>query len=244
MATPDRRDDESPHFDTTQWSLVLEAADRNAEESRAALAALCRTYWYPLYAYARSRMNDAHHAEDVTQDFFARLLERNLIAHADRDRGRFRSFLLTSFKNFLSNEWDKNRAMKRGGGRTVLSLDFAAADSRYQLDASRGLSPEQMFEKQWTLRLLDQVLERLREEYGEAGEDDFVILKDFIAGIPVDRGYSEAARLLGKSENATRAAVHRLRRKYRRMLREEIARTLGEPADVDSEIQSLFSTLR
>ncbi len=221
---------------------MLAAGDGEVRASREALTALCRIYWYPLYAYARRRTENAHDAEDVTQEFFTRLLETNLIARATPDRGRFRSFLLTSFRNFLANEWNKGRADKRGGGRKLLSLDLDTAESRYRQDVSPGLSPDQLFDRQWALSVLDQVLERLREESASAGRRDFEILKQFLSGAPADLGYADAARLLGKSENATRVAVHRLRLKYREFLREEIARTVDDPADVDREIRLLFSS--
>ena len=244
MSAGDSNSGKSAHFATTQWSLVLAAAHRSSPESRESLEALCSIYWYPLYAYARRRINSVHEAEDLTQEFFARLLEKNLVAIAAPARGRFRSFLLTSFKNFLANEWDKTQAKKRGSGQTPMSLDFVAAESWYPLEASPDLSPERLFEKQWVLSLLDQVLDRLRDECAAAGNgEQFEALKGFITGLPVDDSYKDMARRLGITENAAKVAVHRLRRKYRELMRAEIARTVAEPADVDDEICCLLATL-
>lgn len=231
----------SPAFATTQWSIVL-AAHRGAPDAREALASLCRVYWYPLYAYAKRRAGDEHEAQDLTQAFFSRLLEMNLVAVADPRRGRFRTFLLTTFKNFLANEWDKGQAKKRGGGQSLISLDFLEAESRYPIDS--GASPERLFEREWVLGLLDQVLNRLREEFAAAGKaEHFEILKEFISGLPPGGSYQEAGRRLGITDNAAKVAAHRLRQRYRVILRDEVARTVAAPGDVDDEIRSLFALL-
>jgi RNA polymerase sigma factor (sigma-70 family) len=244
MPTDPASHSKSSHFATTQWSIVAAAAHRSSPESQEALAALCQAYWHPLYVYARRCARNAHEAQDLTQDFFARLLERNLIAIADPQRGRFRSFLLTSFKNFLANEWDKQQSKKRGGGQMPISLDFAKAESRYPFEPSLDVSPERLFERQWVLSLLDQVLDRLCDECASAGKaETFDALKGFIAGLPDDGSYAEAARRLGITENAAKVAAHRFRRRYRELLREEIARTVAKPDEVDDEIRRLFATM-
>jgi RNA polymerase sigma-70 factor (ECF subfamily) len=244
MSSANHKDGGSVHFATTQWSLIIAAGQRSSRDSRAALAALCETYWRPLYAYARRRTPSVHDAQDQTQEFFVRLLEKDLLSVADPTRGRFRSFLLTSFKNFLSNEWDKAQAKKRGGGKTPISLDFVDAESRYSLEACADMDPEAQFEKQWILQVLDLVLERLHDECTAAGKaEQFDALKDFITGLPVGGSYSEAALRLGVTENAVQVAAHRLRHRYRELLREEISRTVAEPADVDDEIRCLVAVL-
>ncbi len=222
----------------------MAASNRCSATSREALAALCQTYWYPLYVYARRLTSNTHEAHDQTQEFFVRLLEKNMVAAADPARGRFRSFLLTSFKNFLANQWDRAQAKKRGGGQRLLDLDFIAASARYSLEASHELSPQRLYEKQWVLNLLDQVLDRLREECTASGKaEQFDALKEYIAGLPVDKTYHDAAGNLGISEGAAKVAAHRLRKRYREMLREEVARTVAEPTDVDDEIRFLFAAL-
>jgi RNA polymerase sigma factor (sigma-70 family) len=244
MSAKPNKQSQSQLFASTQWSLVLAAGHRSSPDSCDALAALCQAYWYPLYAYARRQIGNVHEAQDLTQSFFARLLEKNLVSIADPARGRFRSFLLTSFKNFLVNEWDKGQAKKRGDGVMPLSLDFAGAESRYPIEPSGGDSPERLFERQWVLSLLDHVLDRLRQESALAGKaDQFDALKDFISGLPVDGNYAEAAHRLGATENAAKVAAHRLRKRYRELLREEIGRTIVGPEEVDDEIRCLFAMM-
>lgn len=231
------------NFESTQWSLVLKAQHRTLGSAREALSTLCELYWYPLYAYARQRLQKDD-AQDVTQAFFVMLLEKELISKADPRRGRFRSFLLSSFQNFLANEWDRRNAQKRGGGLTAIHLDFSTAESHLQIEDPSGLSAEQIFEQQWLLRLLDQVLDRLGEEFDAAGQQgQFRCFKDFIGGSPSENAYSELARTLGATENAVRVAVHRFRKRYRTLLRNEIARTVADPGDVDDEISYLMSLI-
>jgi RNA polymerase sigma factor (sigma-70 family) len=220
------------------------AGHQSSPDSRRALESLCEAYWYPLYAYVRRRVPDVHEAQDLTQGFFASLLERDALAAADRERGRFRSFLLTSFKNFLSDEWDKANAQKRGGGRAAIPLNLGSGESRYSIEPADELSPERLYEKQWALTLLGQVLDRLRDELAAKGkEHQFQILKPFLGGEGEAGGYESAARSLGMSQAAARVAVHRLRRRYREILRAEIAETVAGPADVDDEIRSLRRAL-
>jgi RNA polymerase sigma-70 factor (ECF subfamily) len=187
-------------------------------------------------------VESADESQDLTQAYFAWLLEKNTVAAADRERGRFRAFLLTSLKNFLANEWEKQRAQKRGSGRAVLSLDFAAGESRFRSEPLDQLTPERLFDKQWALTLLEQVLGGLRQEYATAGQSrQFEVLKAFLAGSAA--GYAEAAAQLGLTENATRVAAHRLRQRYRERLRAEIAHTVDGPEEVDDEVRRLFEVL-
>ena len=228
-------------FATTQWSIVLAAGHDRHEGSLKALSRLCESYWYPLYAYVRRRTNEDE-ARDLTQSFFTQLLEKNTVAAADQTRGRFRAFLLTALKNFLANEWDKERAMKRGGGATLLSLDYEDGDSRLRIEPSAGETPEHLYERQWAMALLDRVLSHLREEYVAAGKErQFDLLKPFIIGSGED--YQVAANELGWTDNAARVAAHRLRTRYRELLRSEIAHTVASADDVDDEIRWLFQVL-
>jgi RNA polymerase sigma factor (sigma-70 family) len=228
------------HFEPTRWTVVLAAArEGGTPAGRAALAELCENYWYPLYAFVRRSGHARHDAEDLTQAFFARLLEKNTISGVGPEKGRFRSFLLAAIKHFLANEWDRSQAQKRGGGKVILSLDGAAGESRHPLEPATGLAPDLIFERQWALALLDRVLDRLAEEAAEK-PGHFAALKGFLT----DAGpgaTSEAARALGLSEGAVRVAVHRLRQRYRQLLRAEIAQTVADPAEVDAEIRRLFS---
>ncbi len=231
-------------FATTHWSLVVAARDRAAPEARDALAALCGLYWYPLYAFVRRQGHPADQAQDLTQGFFARLLEPDFFKAVDRSRGKFRSFLLAACKHYLANERDRARAVKRGGGRPVLSLDFAGADQRYHHEPAHQLTPERLFERRWALTLLDQVLTRLRQEFDEAGKAAvFQTLKGVLTGESGKVPYHDLAARLALSEGAVKVAVHRLRRRYRELLREEIARTLDDPGLVEEEIRDLFAAL-
>jgi RNA polymerase sigma-70 factor (ECF subfamily) len=231
-------------FAATRWSVVLAAGHRSSPDSRQALELLCAAYWYPLYTYVRRRVADVHQARDLTQEFFAVLLERNALEAADRERGRFRSFLLTSFKNFLADEWDKAKAQKRGGGRQAIPLDLESAESRYRLEPADELPPDRFFERQWALTLLAKVLDRLREEHVAKGKErQFDALKPLLAGEGEPGCYELAARTLGVSEGAAKVATHRMRRRYREILRAEIAETVSNPGEVDDEIRSLRSAL-
>jgi RNA polymerase sigma-70 factor (ECF subfamily) len=228
---------------TTRWSLVAAAKDPAAPHAREALAELCRLYWFPVYAYVRRRGHDHHAAQDLTQAFFARLLERNDLAAADRSRGRFRSYLLTSCQHFLSNERDRQMAKKRGGGRTRLPLDFADADGRYSREPADEQTPERAFDRQWALGLLDRAIGELRAEYADSGRAKlFDALKGCLAGgagVP----YADLAGQLGMTEGAMKVAVHRLRQRYRDRLRSVIADTVATPEEVDDEIRDLFAAL-
>lgn len=231
-------------FATTHWSQVLAARDRSVPQGREALAALCGTYWYPLYAYVRRQGFPQDEAEDLTQEFFARLLERDYLQAVDRAKGRFRCFLLAACKHFLANERDRSRAAKRGGGRAVLSLDVETAEARYRREPACALTPERLFEQRWALTVLDHVLGRLRDELVRAGKGKlFDKLKTALTGEKSAARQAQLADDLGMSVGAVKVAVHRLRRRYRDLLREEISHTLDDPAQVEEEIRDLFAAL-
>jgi RNA polymerase sigma-70 factor (ECF subfamily) len=231
-------------FATTQWSLVLSAGERQDASAEAALATLCERYWYPLYAFVRRRGYDAHHAQDLTQAFFVRLLEKNILAAASPERGRFRTFLLTALKHFLANEWDFDHAQKRGGDRHQLALDYAAGESRWSFEPVDLLTPERAFERQWALTLLDTVIARLQDELAQAGKGrQFELLKGTLLGERAAGAYTTAAAELDLSEDTVRQAAHRLRKRFRELLRAEVAQTVAAPGEVDEEIQSLFAAL-
>ena len=239
------RDDHRQQFATTHWSVVLAAGQDSSPTSRAALAQLCEVYWYPLYAYVRRQGHDAATSADLTQGFFASLLERQDLRKVQRERGRFRSFLLASIKHFLINEWDRAGAAKRGGRVAHLSIDFSAADSRYRLEPYHERTPEAVFEKQWALTLLARVQEALRSESANAERlEQYDRLQIYLAGERQAATYQEVAEELGMSEGAVKVAVHRMRQRFREILREEIAHTVTSPDEIDGEIQSLFEALR
>ncbi len=235
---------DSEEFVSTRWSLVLAAGQTEQPDSREALAHLCQSYWYPLYAYVRRRINDPHEAQDVIQEFFSHLLERNTFAVADPERGRFRAFLLTSLRNFLADYWDKGRAKKRGGGQPNLSLDFETAKSLYAIEPVDEETPDRLYDRRWAITLLDLVMTRLREALVRVGKEPyFEQLQPFLSGGRPDTSYAKVARELGISEGAAMVAAHRLRRRYRDLLRAEIMQTVASPEDVDDEIRSLFACL-
>jgi RNA polymerase sigma-70 factor (ECF subfamily) len=231
-------------FAATRWTLVLTAAKGSASSSAAdALAELCSTYWYPLYAYLRRRGHDPHDAEDLTQSFFAHLLAKQFLAKADREKGKFRAFLLASLKNFLADERDRATAQKRGGGRPTIPLDSLAAETRYRLEPADELTPDKLYEKQWALALLEQVLARLRDEMTAEGKAAlFEALRSVLTGGQTS-SYAEIAKELRMTEGAVKIAAHRLRRHYRELLREEIAHTVAGPEEVEDEIRYLLSCL-
>ncbi len=243
--SPNRPDDAVPAgnaaFQTTHWSLVLAAGQVSSAESHQALSQLCENYWWPLYAYVRRRTADPHKAQDLAQAFFAKLLEKNYVQTADPQKGRFRAFLLTALKRFMANEWDKEQAQKRGGGHTVLSLDFNEGERRIALEPADNLTPERLFDRNWVTTLLDRVVGQLRDEYRDAGKgDQFQQLKEFLAPHGRDASYADVAEKLGITAGAARVAAHRMRSRYRELFRQEIAQTVADPADVEDEIRSLF----
>jgi len=234
-----------PVFATTHWSLVLSARDPRSPQSADALEKLCRAYWYPLYAYARRAGQSKENAEDLTQAFFARLLEKKFLDAAEPERGRFRSFLLVALKRFMANEWDRERAQKRGGGRTHVPLDTELAERKFQAETAAGeTSPDHLYDRRWALTLLAQTMARLRGEFAAAGKTgEFEKLKSFLTADKREIGYATVAGELGTAESALRVAVHRLRKRYRELFREEITHTLAEGEDVDAELRHLLTVL-
>jgi len=245
-------------FATTRWTVVLTAGRRTTPQADAALEELCRTYWYPLYAYVRHQGHSKEDAEDLTQAFFARFLEKNYLEGLSSEKGRFRAFLLAALKHFLANEWDRAARQKRGGGAKLLSLDWQDGETRYQAGGAAAgtdsqfpngrklvsvpAAPEKLYDRAWAVTLLERVVARLREEHAAAGKARlFEQLKPFLmVGRVGNPPYAQAAAELGLSEGAARVAVHRLRRRYRELLRDEIAQTLSDPAQVAEELQALF----
>lgn len=236
-------------FATTQWSIVLTAGRGEVPQAQDALEKLCQTYWYPLYAYVRRRGYSPADAEDLTQEFFAWLLERKWLGKADPQRGRFRSFLLTSISNFLSNEWDKAMTQKRGGGK-IISLERDEAENRYSWQPlsynipESSFTPEQSFEWRWALTLLDQVMGRLGAEFEQENKKElFEALKPCLLGESSGQPYATLASKLGMSEGSVKVTVYRLRQRYRQLLRDEIARTVAVPEEVEEELRYLFAVL-
>ena len=231
-------------FVTTHWSVVLAAKDKASPASASALEALCRTYWYPLYAFVRRQGHAACDAQDLTQEFFARLLQKDYLAAAAREKGRFRTFLRVSLKRFLANEWDRARRLKRGGGQPLFSLDTAIGEERYQSERGDGLPPDLLYERRWAMTLLEQALGRLRAEHAGAGKTvEFEQLKGVLMA---DRGaidYAALAATLDGSEGAARVAVHRLRKRFRELFRAAVADTVSAPDELESELRHLVSVL-
>jgi RNA polymerase sigma factor (sigma-70 family) len=234
-----------PVFVTTHWSLVLSARDRQSPQSAAALEKLCRAYWYPLYAYVRRSGQSKENAEDLTQAFFARLLEKKFLDSAQQERGRFRSFLLIALKRFMANEWERTHPQKRGGFQAPISLDTESAERKFQSEITAAeIPPDRAYERRWALTLLEQTLSRLRSEFESAGKIlEFEQLKIFLTSDKKDIPYAKVAAELDTNESALRVAVHRLRRRYRELFREEIAHTLAEGESVEEELQHLLSVL-
>jgi RNA polymerase sigma factor (sigma-70 family) len=229
-------------FATTHWTVVLAAGQGSAPAAMAALEELCRTYWYPLYAYVRRQTANVEDAQDLTQAFFERFLEKNYLENVSSDKGRFRAFLLASLKHFLANEWDKAKRQKRGGGLASVPLDWTRADTQFRQEPADLLSPDKLYERAWAITLLERVVTRLRDEAAADGKAQmFEELKPFLMVEKARVPYAEAATKLGIAEGAIRVAVHRLRRRYKELLRHEIQQTLSDPAQVDGEIQALFS---
>jgi len=229
------------HFELTRWSIVR-AAGRDTPGARDALQHLCTAYWYPLYAFVRRQGNPPDAAQDLTQEFFTRLLEHDWLADVDQNKGRFRSFLLASMKHFLANEWDRDRAKKRGGGRSPISLDALTAESRYAMEPAGAETPETIFQRRWALTLLEQVMTRLRGEFTAAGKAEiFDELKAMLTGDKTP--YAEVGQRLGMNEGAVKVAVHRLRKRYRDLIREEIAQTVESDGEVEDELRDLMSAL-
>jgi RNA polymerase sigma-70 factor (ECF subfamily) len=232
----------SSQFPVTRWSLVVAAGDPQRKEARSALVSLCEHYWYPLYAYLRRRGYPSYEAQDLTQDFFVRVLEGRYLDRADPEKGRFRSFILTSLKFFVSDEADRRRAGKRGGGM-VAPLAFSSGEERYQREPAHDETPERIFERRWALSVLDRVVENLRNEFVHHGRPEhFERLKVFLLG-QSDAPYAALAREMNTSEGALKVAIHRLRKRYRELFRLEIADTVADPAEVEAELRFLAAVL-
>jgi len=232
-------------FVTTHWSVVLAAGRDSSPAATDALEQLCRAYWYPLYAYVRRKGYDADDAQDLTQEFFARLLARNYLSVADRHKGKFRSFLLGSLEHFLAREWTKAHAQKRGGGKTVLSLDETDAENRYLLEPAHELTAEKVFDRRWATTLLDQAMSRLREECVANHKGDlFGKVESLLSGEKGEACYADVAAALKMSEGAIKVAVHRLRQRYSELVRAEIAQTVATPEEAAEELRYLFTVLR
>src|SRR6266705_2606980 len=232
----------SAHFATTHWSVVLAAGERDLPQAAEALEKLCRTYWYPLYVYVRRQGNSPEDAQDLTQEFLSRLLEKNYFAKADRDRGKFRTFLLRSLKNFLVNEWKRAGRLKRGGDLTFLSFDANVAKDRYAAEPANESNPDAAYEQRWAVTLIEHVLATLRREYNAADKARlFEELKGFIWCDKSTASYAEIAGHLNLPEGTVKVAVYRLRQRFRELLRAEVAHTVARPDDVDDELRYLIS---
>ena len=231
-------------FVTTRWTVVLNAGRKSSPQSDRALGELCQTYWYPLYAYVRRKGKTKEDAEDLVQAFFEKFLEKNYLEGLSAERGKFRAFLLASLKHFLANEWDKSQRQKRGGGGTHLSLDWQSADARFHLDPPDPSSLDRTFDREWALALLERVITRLREECVRDGKVTlFEQAKGYLMVGEQAIPYADAAQKLKMDEGAVRVAVHRLRKRYRALLRDEITQTLHDPAQVEEELRSLQAAL-
>jgi DNA-directed RNA polymerase specialized sigma24 family protein len=231
-------------FTTTHWSLIVNAQDTASPLAAAALEKLCRSYWYPLYVYVRRQGEDEESAKDLTQAFFARLLEKHYLAQVERAKGKFRSFLLVALKHFLADEWDKARAQKRGGGQQLVSLDDSTSEERYRLEPVEAMDAEKLFERRWALTLLEQARTRLKDEYLESGKATlYEHLKAFESGDKDAPSYAHVAAEFGLTESAVKSAVFRLRQRYRELVREEVAHTVDSPEEVDGEIRHLISVI-
>jgi RNA polymerase sigma-70 factor (ECF subfamily) len=240
----EQRAEPRPVFVTTHWSVVLSAQQHNSPQSAEALESLCRTYWYPLYAFVRRQGYSSHDAQDLTQGFFARLLEKDYLKSVNQEKGRFRTYLIVALKRFLANESDRERALKRGGGQNVLSLDTETAENRYRVEPAQGETADRIYERRWALTLLDRTLTRLQEEFAASGKaDEFNHLKSCLTSERGSVPYSELAQALGQAEGTVRVAAHRLRKRYREVFREEIAHTVADPKEVEDEIRYLMSVL-
>jgi len=229
---------------TTQWSQVLAARDGSESQARAALESLCQTYWQPLYAYIRHQGASPDEASDLTQGFFAELVEKDLLANVDPEKGRFRSFLLASLRHFLAHERDRNRALKRGGGTPTLSLDVEAGEAGYVNEPADELTPVDVFERRWAITVLERASGRLQQESTELSQNQFAQLKQYLTSGDRQVPYQETASALGISESAVKSAVHRLRKRLGQCLREEIAETVSDRSQVDEEVRHLLAVVR
>ncbi len=232
-------------FRTTHWSVVLSAGDSDSPLASQALAEFCRLYWYPLYAYVRRRGYDPATSKDLTQEFFAHVLEKRLLAELDPGRGKFRSWLLGVMNHFLAHEWAKARAQKRGGGQLLFSLDQQGAEERYRMEPVEHCTPETLFDRRWALALLEEAAARLRQEFERAGKGElYAGIKGFVSMSDAEVTYQQVAEQLHLTPSAVKSAVHRLRQRYQELVRSEIARTVGGSAEVDQELSDLLAAIR
>jgi RNA polymerase sigma-70 factor (ECF subfamily) len=233
----------NPVFVTTHWSVVLTAQDKDSPRSLEALESLCRTYWYPLYAFVRRQGRSPHDAQDLTQGFFTRLLEKDYLRSVDSGKGKFRTFLLVALKRFMLNEWDHQHAQKRGGFAPVISIDQELAESRFSSELAHRLQPDVLFDRQWATTLIERVMKRLEDEYLASGRAKlFEYLRSCLIKDESALSYAEVAAQINLTEAAVKMAIHRLRARYREILHEEIADTVATPDEVEEEIRHLFST--
>jgi DNA-directed RNA polymerase specialized sigma24 family protein len=244
MSQPHSHGEDSA-FPSTQWSRVVVAADLATPDARSALAELCAAYWYPIYAFIRRKGNDAEKSLDLTQSYFQRLLEKGVLAAADRRKGRFRSFLRADCEHFLIDQHRSEKELERGGGVALLPIDAQNAEGRYLFEPADSMTPDKLFDHAWAVTLLDGVLELLAAKYAESGRSDLfahlkIVLTEGKGAVPS----ATLADRLGKSEEAVNTAIHRLRKDYRAILQEQIAATLDDPAQVDDEIRDLFEAIR
>lgn len=235
--------DNKHRFGATRWTLVIQTSDENEDKRREALESLCEMYWYPLYAFVRRVGHSPHTAEDLTQEFLARFVERGDFGKIDRERGKLRSYMIGALKNFLTNERENHRSLKRGGGELPISIDQQQAEQWYGSEPADDITPEKLYDRRWALIVLQKVIDGIRRDYAARGKErDFDVLEKFLTWNSGE-SYEQAAELLGKNPNAVKVAVHRLRKRYRDLLREEIAQTVGPEEDVDEELKSLFMAL-
>jgi len=230
-------------FRTTHWTMVLTASESSPQADEA-LAKLCQTYWYPLYLFIRRQGHSPEDAQDLVQSFLAQLVQKRFFKNADREKGKFRSFLLITLKRFMANEWDRANRLKRGGGLQIVSLDGEETENRYLATAADEMSPERAFERQWALTLLEQVFKKLKDDFAKAGKAEiFDGLKASLSGERREMSYAEIGRQLSMTEGSVKVSVHRLRQRYRELLWLEIANTVDSPQAVDEEIRHLFAAL-
>jgi RNA polymerase sigma-70 factor (ECF subfamily) len=244
IATGDVSPGQATLFRTTHWSVVLTAADADSPQAAEALARLCAVYWYPLYAYVRRHGHPPDDAQDLTQEFFSRLLAKNYLRSLDRQKGRFRSFLLAAMEHFLAKEWRDSNRLKRGGGRVIVSLDECDAEGRYRVDAVESTTAERIYERRWALALLDQAMKNLRHEFAAADRLQlFEALEVYLTGERTNTKYEEVGKKLDMTQGAVKVAVHRMRARYGELVRAEIAHTVSRPEDVDDELRHLLAML-
>jgi RNA polymerase sigma factor (sigma-70 family) len=243
MTSESRKPKGADRFNETHWTMVLAAGQKDSR-AKAALEELCGIYWYPLYAFVRRQGHSKYDAEDLTQEFFTRLLEHDDLAMVDREKGKFRSFLLASMKHFLANEWDRVQAQKRGGGKRILSINLEDSEVKYAMEPAHVITPDKLYDRRWAMTVLEQVMVKLRNEMRAEGKtDQFEQMKVFLAGSRGDVHYAKVAEDLGISKAAVKTAVHRLRKQYRRLLVAEIADTVETRQDVEQELRHLLAAL-